>query len=201
MLELRAGRRSDLTLFNFYSRLALGGDWHALPLQAQIALARDAFPPRAEDAEVNLVVSHEQRCHLNETIQARAAAGRSQTLHIPATQSAQQNKAQDLILWPGRLLISVVTAKGLYNSQLLVAEGWGDTSVLLRDPDTGKPVRLTIAAVARMLRNTFALTYASCQGRSIDQTLCIHTNGVRFTKKHLFWGLSRGRDSPRVWVK
>ena len=38
-LTLLEGKRSDARLFDFYSRLAVGGSWHSLPLKEQIQLS------------------------------------------------------------------------------------------------------------------------------------------------------------------
>ena len=72
-LVLKEGRRSDSFLFDFYSRLAVGGCYH-LPLQEQVALARQTFPKQHRDALFNLCISHQKRQQIIRDIQKRELA-------------------------------------------------------------------------------------------------------------------------------
>ena len=65
-LTLTEGKRSDSRLFNFYSKLAEGGEWVDLPLTAQIQKAREEFgkPPAGHIPMFQLTISHKHRMSL-----------------------------------------------------------------------------------------------------------------------------------------
>ena len=88
-----------MALFRFYSRLALGGDWHGLPLKAQIALCRQRFgkPPPGVRPEVQLTISHKHRMALirkaqKEDLEARRG---QEMIYLPPPASPQQLPKQD----------------------------------------------------------------------------------------------------------
>ena len=95
-LTLTEGRRSDMQPFNFDSRLAQGGDWHGLPLKAQIALCRERFgkPPAGVRPEVQLCISHKHRMALIRKAQKEELAERAgqETIYRPPRHSSCQNK-------------------------------------------------------------------------------------------------------------
>jgi hypothetical protein len=58
---------------------------------------------------------------------------------------------------------------------------------------------LSLEQAKRYLRLSFAQTYASCQGTEFDWTLRLHDiESPRFTKRHLFVGLSRAKGAALV---
>ena len=202
-LTLTKGRRSDLTLFNFYSRLALGGDWHSLPLKAQISLCRERFgkPPPGVRPEVQLCISHKQRQALirkaqKEDIEARRG---QEMIYLPPRHSSCQNKSQELYIWPGKRLISIATVRPIYNSQLLECVALGAATCSFRCVDSGAKLTLSHAAIQRHCRCAAAMTYASVQGRGFH-SVGIWTASPRMTAKHLFMALSRSRSSKGVWI-
>ena len=203
-LVLKEGRRSDSFLFDFYSRLAVGGPWHHLALQEQVALARQTFPKQDRDALFNLCISHQKRQAIIRDIQKRELAAKREAgvdvLFLAPVFSSTANKTQDLYLWKGKILISVATLKTTYNSQLLVVKRLGRTTITFQDYETQEEVELPHATVARHCRSASALTYASCQGRGLPEVGLWDTQSPRFTKRHLFMGLSRARVSSRLWV-
>ena len=203
-LVLTEGRRSDMNLFGFYQKLSLGGDYHSLPLGEQIQLAREAFPKQPRDAKFNLVISHRQREQLIREIQnrelARKRAEGAECVVLAPSYSGGANRAQELWLWKSKVLISTATCRGIYNSQLLEVVGIGLDTVSFKDFENGEPVTLSHATVAKHLRDSAALTYASVQGRGFSDTLGLWTQSPRMTSKHLFMGLSRARSSDKVWI-
>ena len=99
-LVLTEGRRSDMNLFGFYQKLSLGGDYHSLPLQEEIQLARAAFPKQPRDAKFNLVISHRQREQLIREIQTRELARKraegAECVVLAPSYSGGANRAQEL---------------------------------------------------------------------------------------------------------
>ena len=60
---------------------------------------------------------------------------------------------------------------------------------------------LTVEQIKLWLRLSYAQTYASCQGTEFTGSLRLHcTDSPRFTRKHLFVGLSRAKDASLVSV-
>ena len=117
-LTLTEGKRSDNRLFDFYSKLAKGGEWAELTLPEQIQKAREEFgkPPNGHVPLFHLTISQKHRMSLiraaqrEETKAARLAG--EDVIWLPPIVSSCQNKTQGLYLFRGKLLIAVATAKG-----------------------------------------------------------------------------------------
>ena len=191
-------------VFVFNSRLAVGGCNHRLPLQEQVALARQTFPKQDGGTQFNLCISHQKRQQIIRDIQKRELAAKREAgvdvLYLAPVFSSTANKTQDLYLWKGKVLVCVATLKTTYNSQLLVVKRLGRTMITCTDYDTDEEVVLPHATVAKHCRSASALTYASCQGRGLPEVGLWDTTSPRFTKRHLFMGLSRARVSSRLWI-
>ena len=72
-----------------------------------------------------------------------------------------------------------------------------NTHVLLKEGP-----ELTLEDAAQMLRLSFAMTYASVQGRETEGTLCLHdTDNPHFNMRHLYVGLSRAKLAASVRVE
>ena len=51
----------------------------------------------------------------------------------------------------------------------------------------------------QMMRLANCLTYASCQGREVDGSLCLYDcSSAHFTRKHLYVALSRAKKASYV---
>ena len=204
-LTLTEGKRSDNRLFDFYSKLAVGGVWADLPLPEQIQKAREEFgkPPDGHVPLFQLTISHKHRMSLiraaqkEETKAARLAG--EDVIWLPPVVSSCQNKTQGLYLFRGKLLIAVATAKGVYNSQLLRCTALGPGACEFADAETGATMTLTNATIQKHLRSARAMTFASVQGRGFEE-VGIHTSSAKFTKKHLFMALSRAKSSHKLWI-
>ena len=62
-------------------------------------------------------------------------------------------------------------------------------------------IALAYEQVKAWLRLSYAQTYASCQGSEFEGSLRLHdTTHPRFTRLHLFVGLSRARSAAQVSV-
>ena len=131
-------------------------------------------------------------------LQEARAAGK-QCMWLPPIYSSMQNRTQGLWMFEGKLLISVQTAKSVYNSQLLRCVKISATSCDFEDDETNVKVTLPNDCVQKFLRSARSMTFASCQGRSM-QGVGIHTHSAKFSKRHLFVALSRGRSSQKQWI-
>ena len=119
---------------------------------------------------------------------------------LPPLVSSCQNQTQGLYMFEGKLLIAIATARGVYNSQLLRCTAVGGGVCEFRDAETEATITLTHATIQKHLRSARAFTFASVQGRGFSDTLGIHTQSTKFTKKHLFMALSRAKSSERLWI-
>ena len=101
-------------------------------------------------------------------------------------------------LWPGLDLLACCQSekKGLRNGVAYTVQSWGAEHVHLAGG-----VSLTHEQAKSWLRLAHAQTYASCQGSEFTGSLRLHcTDSPRFTRRHLFVGLSRAREASLVSV-
>ena len=92
-----------------------------------------------------------------------------------AVHSSRDNRTQPLWLYRGKLMISVVTNKNVYNSQLLELTALGLDCCDFVDFETRAPLSLSHMLIARHLRCACAMTFASVQGRGFSD-VGIHTS-------------------------
>jgi hypothetical protein len=192
-------RRSDRPLFDWYTSLGTGGSRHALPLTEQVRQARAAFPA-AGRARWHLVVSHFKRLAINRREMLRQRP--HDAVFVPRVLTTGMTCAsQDMWVWPGMQLFACVRSvtKGLRNGLLYTVEE-------IRDDHQEKSLKvggatLTLEEASKFLRPSFAQTYASSQGLTLEGRvqLCdsAHKN---FTTRMLLMGLSRARGGDLVQV-
>ena len=102
-------------------------------------------------------------------------------------------------IWPGLVLLgcSPVEKRGIRNGCPYIVENVCEEFLTLRDGP-----KLTHEQAVAFLRLPYALTYASCQGRETEGTLCLHDcSSVNFTSRHLYVGLSRAKLACEVRVQ
>ena len=191
---LREGKRSDLALFDFYSRLAEGS--------VGVQEARLRFPDQGV-ATHSLVISHKRRVAINRASQQLRFKQEqpAEYLALPAIDMECLNETQDMTLWQGVILVAVLPEKknGIWNSQLLKITQVTPLSLVCLD--TGKTYEVSPDFCQRYLRLSWALTYASLQGRTMSHSLrLLDLNHPRFTQKMLLVALSRARSSELVWL-
>jgi hypothetical protein len=192
--ELTQCRRADAALFELYCSLARGGSREHAPLDECVAAARATVGFRGP-ARHNLVISHAKRVAVNRELNARerpAGAVWVSVKHEPA----HHNTAQSMWLWPGMRMLGCTASmrSGLRNGVLYTLEAVSPEWVTLAGG-----VALPMEAVKRCLRLAWAQTYASCQGTEFDGTLRLHDiESPRFSRTHLFVGLSRAKGADRV---
>ena len=106
-------------------------------------------------------------------------------------------------IWPGITLLACCQneKKSLRNGVVYTVESWSDEHVIVSPTSVGGEISLTFEQVKMWLRLSYAQTYASCQGSEFNGSLRLHcTDSPRFTRKHLFVGLSRAKEASLVSV-
>ena len=176
--------------------------WARFPLKEQIELARKEFgKPENHVPLLQLTISHKHRMSVIRAVQKvelqQAREAGKQCMWLPPIYSPMQNRTQGLWMFEGKLLISIQTATSAYNNQMLRCTRISATSCDFEDYETKAKVSLPNDCVQRFLRSARCMTYASAQGRSMDE-VGIHTQSAKFTKRHLFMALSRARSSQKL---
>ena len=186
--------RSDKPLFDWYTSLAENGPRHSLTLAEQVRQARAAFPRRGR-ARWHLVVSHLKRIAINrrEMLRLRPPGA----IFVPRVLTSGMTCAsQDMWLWVGMEVFACCRSvtKGLRNGLLYTVEEVGDTVRV-------GGATLTLEEASKFLRPSFAQTYASSQGLTLEGLVAVCDSGHRnFTTRMLLIGLSRSRGSDLVQV-
>jgi len=193
LLRLTTCRRSDATLFAYYSSLISGGSRFTLPLSQVLVEARGIF--RYEGvARHNLCISHKQRRRINrEVSQAMRPRG---AVYLRANAAT----AESTWIWPGFPLIGATSSartRILNNVTYAVEEILPDAVVL----EGGR--KLTFQQVVAWLRPAWARTYASIQGTEFPEAESLRlwdTQNAHFSMRHLYVAISRCRDTARIRV-
>ena len=110
-------------------------------------------------------------------------------------------ETQEMLLWPGLVLVAVLPEmrQGIYNSQLLEIKQL--SPLKLECLDTGASHEVTTEFCQKYLRLSWALVYASLQGRTMRGSLrLMDLEHPRMTSKMLLVALSRARSRDLVWL-
>ena len=155
------------------------------PLQQALQMARERFPRRGQP-DTCLVISHANRMRLNEQHNRRLAPEGAVTLRYEGRAGAAgTNSPQTMRVWPGLRLVGAggKVAKGCF---VTVSEASPESVKL----EMGE--RFTRAELLRHTRLCHAITYASCQGLTLQGRvhLC-DTTSPHFELRHLYVGASR----------
>jgi hypothetical protein len=184
--ELFENKRSDAGLFNFYT-----GMWdNDVVLEQCILRARAEFPTTQGPADFSLTVSHAARMAINRSANQRQKAIHPQAVFfrckVPPVRGA--NSPQSAWVWPGLLLVGSggKFRKGLFGTVAKVSDELMEVSV------GDASIRLTQEQFFKCARLASALCYAAVQGLTLPGRvrLC-ETSHPRFTKKHIYIGVSR----------
>ena len=103
-------------------------------------------------------------------------------------------KSQSMWVYPGQVLLACcANSKGLRNGvRQTVVEATKDHVTLQNGS------KLSLQEAGKLLRLAHAQTYASCQGDEFDSVRLWDTEHPKFTWRHLYVGLSRGRCAEMV---
>ena len=181
--RLTHNHRSNQRLFDFGTSLCPGGSRSHLGIKEMVADARANFPVTKRRADTNLCISHAKRKRLNREFFTKEG------LFLKAPPSKQANAPQDMWLQPGLRVMCICEGKRgrLYNHAFFTVTSLGESTVTLED-DLGT-FEIKHEEAVRVLRLTFALTFASCEGMSITEVLRLHDGDQpRFDWRKLFVG-------------
>jgi hypothetical protein len=191
LLVLTENHRSEPTLFNFISNMPL-------QLSAAVKEARERFPRKAGEVQHNLVLSHTRRVEIN----AKMNVARHDSLFVRATlppEPRRANHGQDMHIYPGLELIGCCARKGiLHNGGRYIVKEIGEKILLSCE---GGDLSLTQVEVVRDLRLSHAITYHSSQGSTLEGRIRLwDADHPRFTRRHLYVGISRATNNALVEV-
>ena len=196
-LVLTQCRRSEESLFNFFSSLIPGGVRFDAPLSQCLQDARQQFNFDGP-ARYNLTISHKKRKQINGILNRHFKPPGAVFVRVNTCKAVGLNEPQSMFLWPGLELYGCVQSerKGIKNQVLYNIEEIGNEGVVLQGG-----IQLSFEEARNWLRLSFAQTYSSSQGTEFSETLRLHdTNSKFFTKRHLFVGLSRAKRADMVSV-
>jgi hypothetical protein len=188
-------KRSDKTLFDWFTSVAEGGSRFDLPLTQQVKQARKDFPFR-EPARWHLVISHAKRKAINRREMLRLKPA-SAVFYPRVAATGMTSEPQDLWLWPDIQVFACTRSvtKGLRNGMLYTVASVGEQTIL----EGG--ILLTKEEASKYLRPSFAQTYASSQGLTLEGRVQLCDSGNKhFTSRMLLMGLSRAREASLVQV-
>jgi hypothetical protein len=161
-----------------------------------VAAARAEFPATKRRADTSICIAHVKRRKLNR------ASNLKEGLFLKAPPSKQANAPQDMWLQPGLRVMCICECRRgrLYNHASYTVAALGESTVTLED--TLGTFEIKHEEAARVLRLTFALTFASIEGMSIPGILRLHDGGhPRMDWRKLFVGISRGTAANNVEVQ
>ena len=190
--ELTENMRSDPGIFDFLTWLRVD-EPREQPLAEALHAARERFPRQGEP-DVSLVISHAHRIRINARDNLRLAPPEAVTIEYTGTGPTTTNMPQTMRVWPGLKLIGAGgrVSKGIY---VHVAEV-GPEKIVLDGGDS-----FTHAALLKHTRLCHAITYASCQGLTLEgRVFLCDTESPHFTLKHLYVGTSRATSSELLSV-
>jgi len=122
-------------------------------------------------------------------------------LRLPPIEMHVACETQEMLLWPGLVLVAVLPEmrQGIYNSQLLEIKQL--SPLKLECLDTGRAYEVTTEFCQKYLRLSWALVYASLQGRTMKGSLrLMDLEHPRMCSKMLLVALSRARSRDLVWL-
>jgi energy-coupling factor transporter ATP-binding protein EcfA2 len=188
-------KRSDKTLFNWFTSIGEGGSRFDLTLAQQVKEARRDFPKRG-DARWHLCISHAKRKAINRREMLRLKP--VDAMFYPKVAApGMTSEPQDLWLWPGIEVFACTRSvtKGLKNGMLYTIMSVGEQTILEGN------IVLSKEEATKYLRPSFAQTYASSQGLTLEGRvqLCDSSN-KHYTSRMLLMGLSRAREASLVQV-
>ena len=148
--------RQQLVVFQLYTGMV------GAPIDRCARTVMGKFPKQEDTPEWSITVSNNQRRRLNKQIN-------DEMHHIHGglyIEPAHQYDGQGCWLFGGMRVVGVATDQGIFNGQLYTVVGFAPGVVKLQVYNQNEQVDLKICKV-RAIRPTHALTYYSCQGRTL----------------------------------
>ena len=132
------------------------------PVDHCIRTVMGKFPKKSGTPEWSITVSNNQRRRLNRQINDELHTIHG-GLYIEPT---HQYDGQGCWLFGGMHVVGVATDQGIYNDQLCIVVGFAPGVVKLQVYNQNEQFDLKVCNV-RAIRPAHALTYYSCQGRTL----------------------------------
>jgi energy-coupling factor transporter ATP-binding protein EcfA2 len=198
--HLTVNHRSDPKIFDFCGSIVPGGSRAHLSLQDKVAEARKEFKNTKRTADHSLVISHAKRRRINAEVNRLAKPKDAVFLAAPVTKQA--NAPQDAYVWPGQKLVCCMEGRRgqLYNGGWFEILAVDHSRVRLKG-EVGGEFEITAQDAMAKLRMPYALTYACCQGLTLQGLVRLHDcDHPRMDWRKLNVGLSRGTHSELVEV-
>jgi len=196
-LTLTECKRSDVELFDFYTRLIPGGDLFEQPIKEAVKLAPEKFKYQGV-CGLNLTLSHRKRIAINRQVNLNKKHPNAVFLPCPKLTRLSLNAPQEMWLWPHLELLGClpIEKQGVRNGVLYKIESIDDSvhfegGIVLSKDDC-----------VLMMRLSHCMTYASVQGRETEGSLCLHDcDSGYMNHKHLYVALSRAKKASNVRVQ
>jgi hypothetical protein len=204
---LTENKRSDPELFDYITGLGIG-----TPFQKSVEEARNEathrFKPTGERPRYTIVLSHKRRMKVN-AARMREEKPRSGAVFIPAPevskQSDSRNLPQDLWVWQDQELIGysgkckrglLYSVKEVSSEFVVVVEAGVDVG----EGEEVPTIKLSHKHAVQMLRPAYCITYAACQGLTLQGRVRLETNSPNLNVKHLYVGCSRATAASLLEV-
>ena len=156
------------------------------PVDRCVIHALAKFPPKKDTPTWSLTVSNTERRQLNKKINDEMYSGDG-GLRIDA---AHQVDGQGCWLFDGMHVVGCATEQGIFNGQLYTVVGFNPGIVKLQVYNQREQFDLKICNI-RSIRPALALTYYSCQGRTLIGRIRLYVQHPKLTTAHVIVGLSR----------
>ena len=183
-VRLTKCRRSSDNLFDFYTSL-YRGSLANLTVQEQLAIAKQQFPKSKKLARWNLVISHGKRKQVN-ALCYRAASFGCEVLEVKLSE-----ELVDQVFVGCPMLGNLTGPSKIVHGAFYVVQSWDEKAVKVKDTEIGQELTVKMDHMKHM-RLGYSLTYASCQSRTLRETVRLwDTNHKFFTSRHLALGISR----------
>ena len=186
---LTENMRSDAVLFKFYTSLD-----EVNSLEAELERAKGLFPKTSRKAAYTLTMSHARRVAVNGRRNREEKPEDAVLLRAPPTTGRSGgNEAQDMYIWVGLTLIGAGkrTKKGLFYTIAEIDE----TTVTFTCG-----LKLSREKCVECCRLSYAVTFASSQGLTLQGVVRLECDSMYMTMTHLYVGISRATSHTLVEV-
>ena len=173
-------RGDDLAFFKLYTGMV------GRNVQQCMRTVQQQFREKPGLPDWSLTVSNNQRRQLNKHTNDELHKTRGGR-YIDA---AHQLDCQGFWCFEGLHLVGCATDSGIYNGQLYTVLGVSENSIRLQIYSADEQVELNMCHI-RNVKPAHAITYYSCQGRTLRGRVRLYVRHSKMTTTHLIVGLSR----------
>ena len=179
-------RGGDLDFFKLYTGMV-----GKCPVQCQRSVLKE-FPIQPGLPDWSLTVSNKQRRQLNKQINEELHTTRGGVW----INAGCQLDNQGFWLFEGLKLVGVATDHGIFNGQLYTVMEASAKTIRLRVYSADEELELSPCNI-RTVRPAHAITFYSCQGRTLVGRVRLYVQHRHITTTHIVIGLSRA-TSPKL---